>query len=111
MGRINYGRYLFDRKVNSPMQTFFLFISTSEEINGLILQLIFLACFLQGILSSVYLDNSVLHGWKMIPIPFNNLNEIPRVDSFYHIAHSGLHKIVAKRGLEVKSGMGSLFLC
>lgn len=70
MGRINYGRYLFDRK---------------------------------GILSSVYLDNSVLHGWKMIPIPFNNLNEIPRVDSFYHIAHSGLHKIVAKRGLEVKS--------
>ncbi|KGN59817.1 beta-galactosidase 17 [Cucumis sativus] len=71
MGRINYGRYLFDRK---------------------------------GILSSVYLDNNVLHGWKMIPLPFNNLNEIPRVDFFSQIAHSRLNKIIAKRGLEAKFG-------
>ncbi|XP_038875608.1 beta-galactosidase 17 [Benincasa hispida] len=70
MGRINYGRYLADRK---------------------------------GIVSSVYLDNSVLHGWKMIPIPFNNLNEIPRISFFSQIAHSGLNKIIANRGLEVKS--------
>ncbi|KAL0554260.1 hypothetical protein IC582_008177 [Cucumis melo] len=71
MGRINYGRYLFDRK---------------------------------GILSSVYLDNNVLHGWKMIPLPFNNLNEIPRVDFFSQIAQSRLSKIIAKRGLEAKFG-------
>ncbi|XP_022945678.1 beta-galactosidase 17 isoform X2 [Cucurbita moschata] len=69
MGRINYGRYLFDKK---------------------------------GILSSVYLDDNILYGWKMIPIPFNNLNEIPRVNSFSHIARSVHNKITAKRGLEVK---------
>lgn len=73
----------------------------------MILQLIVLACILQGILSSVYLDNNVLHGWKMIPLPFNNLNEIPRVDFFSQIAHSRLNKIIAKRGLEAKFGMGS----
>lgn len=31
----------------------------------------------QGILSSVYLDGQILHGWKMIPIPFHNLNQVP----------------------------------
>ncbi|XP_022148250.1 beta-galactosidase 17 isoform X2 [Momordica charantia] len=71
MGRINYGRYLFDRK---------------------------------GILSSVYLDDRILYGWKMFSIPFNNLNEIPRFNSFSRIAHSVLHKTIARRELEVKSG-------
>lgn len=41
----------------------------------------------------------------MIPIPFNNLYEISRVNSLSQIAHSGLGKIIAKRGLEVKPGM------
>lgn len=41
----------------------------------------------------------------MIPIPFNNLNEIPRVNSFSHIARSVHNKITEKRGLEVKHGM------
>ncbi|XP_010471343.1 PREDICTED: beta-galactosidase 17-like isoform X2 [Camelina sativa] len=31
----------------------------------------------KGILSSVYLDGQILHGWKMIPIPFHNLNQMP----------------------------------
>ncbi|GMH22054.1 hypothetical protein Nepgr_023897 [Nepenthes gracilis] len=29
----------------------------------------------KGILSSVYLDGSPLHNWKMLPIPFHNLND------------------------------------
>ncbi|XP_010537559.1 PREDICTED: beta-galactosidase 17 [Tarenaya hassleriana] len=33
----------------------------------------------KGILSSVYLDGKTLHGWKMIPIPFHNLNEVPKL--------------------------------
>uniref|UniRef100_A0A1J3KAF8 Beta-galactosidase n=1 Tax=Noccaea caerulescens TaxID=107243 RepID=A0A1J3KAF8_NOCCA len=33
----------------------------------------------KGILSSVYLDDQVLHGWKMIPIPFHNLNQKPNI--------------------------------
>ncbi|CAH2066993.1 unnamed protein product [Thlaspi arvense] len=32
----------------------------------------------KGILSSVCLDGEVLHGWKMIPIPFHNLNQMPK---------------------------------
>ncbi|WZZ05911.1 hypothetical protein YC2023_091832 [Brassica napus] len=31
----------------------------------------------KGILSTVYLDGQILHGWKMIPIPFHNLNQMP----------------------------------
>ncbi|KAG2322482.1 hypothetical protein Bca52824_015695 [Brassica carinata] len=31
----------------------------------------------KGILSPVYLDGQILHGWKMIPIPFHNLNQMP----------------------------------
>ncbi|KFK41739.1 hypothetical protein AALP_AA2G166300 [Arabis alpina] len=31
----------------------------------------------KGILSSVYLDGQILYGWKMIPIPFHNLNQVP----------------------------------
>ncbi|CAN8239585.1 unnamed protein product [Cochlearia groenlandica] len=33
----------------------------------------------KGILSSVYLDGKILHGWKMIPIPFHNLNQTPNL--------------------------------
>ncbi|KAG7589931.1 Glycoside hydrolase 35 catalytic domain [Arabidopsis suecica] len=33
----------------------------------------------KGILSSVYLDGQILHGWKMIPIPFHNLNQKPNL--------------------------------
>ncbi|ESQ27891.1 hypothetical protein EUTSA_v10018211mg [Eutrema salsugineum] len=33
----------------------------------------------KGILSSVYLDGQILHGWKMIPIPFHNLNQMPNL--------------------------------
>ncbi|CAD5317053.1 unnamed protein product [Arabidopsis thaliana] len=33
----------------------------------------------KGILSSVYLDGQILHGWKMIPIPFHNLNQEPNL--------------------------------
>ncbi|KAK4269231.1 hypothetical protein QN277_022417 [Acacia crassicarpa] len=34
----------------------------------------------KGILSSVYLDGETLHGWKMLPIPFHNLNEFPTLN-------------------------------
>ncbi|XP_065866743.1 beta-galactosidase 17 isoform X2 [Euphorbia lathyris] len=56
MGRLNYGRYLFDRK---------------------------------GILSSVYLDGKILHGWKMIPVPLHNLNEEPKINPIIQAAHMG----------------------
>ncbi|WCJ39514.1 beta-galactosidase 17 [Euphorbia peplus] len=56
MGRINYGRYMFDRK---------------------------------GILSFVYLDGKILHGWKMIPVPLHNLNEEPKINPIIQAAHMG----------------------
>ncbi|KAK4781138.1 hypothetical protein SAY87_017244 [Trapa incisa] len=53
MGRINYGKYIFDPK---------------------------------GILSSVYLNERALHGWKMVSFPLHNLDEIPKTN---HIIRSG----------------------
>ncbi|KAJ9179335.1 hypothetical protein P3X46_011138 [Hevea brasiliensis] len=47
----------------------------------------------KGILSSVYLDGRILHGWKMISIPFNNLNEVPKNNLITQVSHS---RIVTK---------------
>ncbi|KAL1217623.1 Beta-galactosidase 17 [Cardamine amara subsp. amara] len=40
----------------------------------------------KGILSSVYLDGQILHGWKMIKIPFHNLNQVPNLS--FEMQHS-----------------------
>ncbi|XP_044478764.1 beta-galactosidase 17-like isoform X1 [Mangifera indica] len=68
MGRVNYGRYLFDKK---------------------------------GILSSVYLDGKVLHGWKMYPIPLHNLNEVPKINTI-QVVSSGSIQQSARKKLEHK---------
>ncbi|KAK3220499.1 hypothetical protein Dsin_014469 [Dipteronia sinensis] len=59
----------------------------------------------KGILSSVYLDGKTLHGWKMISIPFHNLNERPKISPFVHAAYSGFTKVSASasKKLEHKS--------
>ncbi|KAJ8755751.1 hypothetical protein K2173_024295 [Erythroxylum novogranatense] len=44
----------------------------------------------KGILSSVYFDGRSLHGWKMFPVPINNLNGVPDV------ADSGLVRLSAQ---------------
>lgn len=44
---------------------------------GIHVQKLYVLFSRQGILSSVYLDGQILHGWKMIPIPFHNLNQVP----------------------------------
>ncbi|KAI9080859.1 hypothetical protein K1719_037168 [Acacia pycnantha] len=42
----------------------------------------------KGILSSVYLDEETLHGWKKLPIPFHNLNEFPTPNPITQFAFS-----------------------
>lgn len=59
---------------------------------------------LQGILSSVFLDGSILHGWKMIPIPFHNLNEVPKNNLIIEVAHSRFITVSTQRELKDKSG-------
>ncbi|KAK8353256.1 hypothetical protein V6Z12_A05G145400 [Gossypium hirsutum] len=60
----------------------------------------------KGILSSVYVDGSVLKRWKMISIPFHNLNEVPKFNPVIQVA-SKFHKVSAGKKLEHKSvGVG-----
>ncbi|XP_015079424.1 beta-galactosidase 17 [Solanum pennellii] len=61
MGRINYGKYIFDKK---------------------------------GILSPVYLDGKPLQKWKMLPIPFHNLNEDQNNNSVISDAYADLRESV-----------------
>nr|XP_025887338.1 beta-galactosidase 17 isoform X4 [Solanum lycopersicum] len=61
MGRINYGKYIFDKK---------------------------------GILSPVYLDGKPLQKWKMLPIPFHNLNEDQKNNSVISDAYTDLRESV-----------------
>ncbi|KAJ4848084.1 Beta-galactosidase 17 [Turnera subulata] len=50
----------------------------------------------KGILSSVYLDGKVLRNWKMIPVPFHNLNDAPKLNPIIQVAHSSLSTAHAK---------------
>ncbi|KAF7843491.1 Beta-galactosidase 17 [Senna tora] len=47
----------------------------------------------KGILSSVYVNGETLHGWKMLPIPFHNLNEVPSSNPIMQDAFSAFNKI------------------
>ncbi|KAK6264230.1 hypothetical protein SCA6_019664 [Theobroma cacao] len=56
----------------------------------------------KGILSSVYVDGRVLNRWKMIPIPFQNLNEVPKFNPVIQVA-SEFPKVSIRKKLEHKS--------
>nr|KJB56911.1 hypothetical protein B456_009G141300 [Gossypium raimondii] len=56
----------------------------------------------KGILSSVYVDGSVLKRWKMISIPFHNLNEVPKFNPVIQVT-SKFHKVSAGKKLEHNS--------
>ncbi|KAJ6348262.1 hypothetical protein OIU76_004684 [Salix suchowensis] len=58
----------------------------------------------KGILSSVFLDGRILHGWKMIPIPFHNLNEVPKINAIIQVALSRSITVSTQTGLKDKSG-------
>ncbi|XP_028797629.1 beta-galactosidase 17 isoform X1 [Neltuma alba] len=51
----------------------------------------------KGILSSVYLDGETLHGWKMLPIPFHNLNEFPTFNPIAQASSSTFSKMLMRR--------------
>ncbi|KAG2728794.1 hypothetical protein I3760_01G220900 [Carya illinoinensis] len=51
----------------------------------------------KGILSSVYLDGRILHQWKMVSIPLNNLNKVLRANPIIQVAYSELTKTSARR--------------
>ena len=55
-------------------------------------------------MSSVYVDGRVLKRWKMISIPFHNLNEVPKFNHVIQVA-SEFPKVSAHKKLEHKSGM------
>ncbi|GAV90568.1 Glyco_hydro_35 domain-containing protein [Cephalotus follicularis] len=54
----------------------------------------------KGILSSVYLDGRVMKRWKMLSIPFHNLNEVPKINPFSHVAYSRFIKVSVHKHLE-----------
>ncbi|GMI82132.1 beta-galactosidase 17 [Hibiscus trionum] len=56
----------------------------------------------KGILSSVYVDGRVLKRWKMISIPFHNLNEVPKFNPVIQTA-SEFHKVYTHKKLEHQS--------
>ncbi|OMO70788.1 Glycoside hydrolase, family 35 [Corchorus capsularis] len=56
----------------------------------------------KGILSSVYVDGRVLKGWKLISIPFHNLNEAPKFNPVIQNA-SQVPKLSIHKKLEYES--------
>ncbi|KAE8659556.1 Beta-galactosidase 17 [Hibiscus syriacus] len=56
----------------------------------------------KGILSPVYVDGRVLTRWKMISIPFHNLNEVPKFHPIIQIAFK-FHEVSSREKLEHKS--------
>lgn len=54
----------------------------------------------KGILSSVYLSGKALHGWKMLSVPFQNLNGKQKVDPIIQLAYSEINTSSAHKKLE-----------
>lgn len=59
---------------------------------------------LQGILSSVYLSGKALHGWKMLSVPFQNLNGKQKVDPIIQLAYSEINTSSAHKKLKESFG-------
>ncbi|KAL3511678.1 hypothetical protein ACH5RR_024395 [Cinchona calisaya] len=57
----------------------------------------------KGILSSVYVDGRPLYKWKMLSIPFHNLNEDRKIPSIIPDAYSNFLKVSSHLSLEDKS--------
>ncbi|KAA8541682.1 hypothetical protein F0562_022834 [Nyssa sinensis] len=57
----------------------------------------------KGILSSVYLDGKLLHGWKMLSLPFHNLNEVQKISPVIRVAYSEFTEIAARKKSKDKS--------
>lgn len=57
----------------------------------------------KGILSSVYLDGTILYKWKMYKIPLANLNDTPRTNPILEALHSGFIDVTARKRLKEKS--------
>ncbi|XP_058780617.1 beta-galactosidase 17-like [Vicia villosa] len=51
----------------------------------------------KGILSSVYLDENRVLGWKMTPIPLHNLNEVPNYNPITQATYSAFSEISTSR--------------
>nr|KYP58381.1 Beta-galactosidase 17 [Cajanus cajan] len=51
----------------------------------------------KGILSSVYLDEEKVKGWKMFPIPLHNLNELSTYNPIKQAAYSAFSEISSSR--------------
>ncbi|XP_059640002.1 beta-galactosidase 17 [Cornus florida] len=61
----------------------------------------------KGILSSVYLDGKLLHGWKMFSVPFHKLNEVQKINPVIDVAYSEFTKIHTRKKLKDRSGNSS----
>ncbi|XP_022715153.1 beta-galactosidase 17-like isoform X2 [Durio zibethinus] len=113
------GSKLFIPKVHDRAQVFIscspkanggqvLYVGTIERWSNQAIDLPNAKCvsntslFILGILSSVYVDGRVLKGWKMISIPFNNLNKVPKFNSVIQVS-SEFPKLSAHKKLEHNS--------
>uniref|UniRef100_A0A6N2LI85 beta-galactosidase n=1 Tax=Salix viminalis TaxID=40686 RepID=A0A6N2LI85_SALVM len=85
-GRVNYGSYIFDKKLYKMLPA----LSISRAGGNL--------CLL----------HEILHGWKMIPIPFHNLNEVPKINAIIQVALSRSITVSTQTGLKDKSGKSQI---
>ncbi|THF94274.1 hypothetical protein TEA_023425 [Camellia sinensis var. sinensis] len=129
MGRVNYGSFIFDRKVsdtilfvrksaraslNEGLEIVGQSLETSQGEGGLSRRKMHLGGELLdlvegeskciwGILSSVYLDGKILKRWKIFSVPFQNLNEKQKVNPIIEIAYSEIITSTAHKKLKDRS--------
>ncbi|KAI8020319.1 Beta-galactosidase 8 [Camellia lanceoleosa] len=131
MGRVNYGSFIFDRKVLDTI----VFVCKSARASSNEGLEIVETCSVQlkgglsrrkmhlggelldlvegeskciwGILSSVYLDGKILKRWKMFSVPFQNLNEKQKVNPIIEIAYSEIFMSTAHKKLKDRSDNSS----
>lgn len=96
MGRLNYGPYIFDQKVNIILG-WLLSADDATPCNfRKVLNCIFDSLLFQGILSSVYIDGRPLSKWRMLAVPLHNLNEDQKINSIVPNVHANILKAPAR---------------
>ncbi|CAH2049146.1 unnamed protein product [Thlaspi arvense] len=103
MGRVNYGKFLFDRKVEVRWRVKGVswksckhdLVLDHYKMGWVRLEVVWIEeeikrVVVEGILSSVYVDGKSLHGWKTFSVPFQNLNDKQKVNPIINFSFSEL---------------------
>lgn len=92
MGRVNYGPYIFDRKVSATLPLLSCSVCVDHGCIGFYCWSV-TSFEIQGILSPIQIDGITLRHWKMYPLALSSLDILPKLQLITQIPYAGASKM------------------